>query len=195
MNQPNSHTDQRKEDCRLIAATLDGDLDAFGQLVQKYQDRLFHGISHMLGNASEAEDVVQEAFILAFTRLDSFQSKSAFYTWLYRIAINTGISHKRKKRPVVSLDVEQSPALGIADEKGETPDQGIHREERVAEVHRALDRLSDEHRQIIVLREIDGLCYESISEILKLPVGTVRSRLHRARSQMRELLGLMVTDE
>lgn len=195
MNQKNQQPDNQNDDGRLIQATLDGDTDAFGRLVQKYQDRLFHGISHMLGSPSDAEDVVQEAFVLAYTRLGSFQAKSQFYTWLYRIAINTGISHKRKKRPVVSLDADHSPAHGMADEKSESPDHGMHVQEQSAEVHRALNRLSEEHRRIIVLREMDGLCYESISEILKLPVGTVRSRLHRARAQMRELLGLVTTDE
>lgn len=195
MNETNPQSDNRNEDSRLIQATLEGDTDAFGKLVQKYQDRLFNGISHMLGNPSEAEDVVQEAFVLAFTRLSSFQAKSQFYTWLYRIAINTGISHKRKKRPVVSLDADNSPALGLTDNKSDAPDRGIEVEEQTVEVHRALSRLSEEHRRILVLREMDGLCYESISEILKLPVGTVRSRLHRARAQMRELLGLVATDE
>jgi RNA polymerase sigma-70 factor (ECF subfamily) len=157
-------------------------------LVEKYQDRLFNTVFHMVGNREEAEDVVQEAFVQAFVKLESFQRASAFYTWLYRIAFNVAISRKRRKRPEVSVEQTREATGQEPADSGEAPDGRLQREESVEQVHAALDRLSEEHRAILVLREMEGFCYERIADVLDLPVGTVRSRLHRARLQMREHL-------
>lgn len=177
-----------KEDAQLIDEVLAGDSKSFELIVRRYQDRLFNTIFHVVGSREEAEDVVQEAFVQAYLKLKTFKHNSAFYTWLYRIAFNTAISHRRKRRPEVSVEAARE-LLGEepVDAREDASDRLI-RDERSAQVHRALAELSDEHRAILVLREMEGLCYERISEVLDLPVGTVRSRLHRARLQMRDQL-------
>jgi RNA polymerase sigma-70 factor (ECF subfamily) len=176
------------EDARLIEMTVAGDAEAFGRLIARYQDRLYNSLVHYLRNTTEAEDVLQEAFVLAWTRLASFQGKSSFYTWLYRIAFNTAISRRRRQRHHVSVERD---LMGAATDIGGSiagPEAGLEAEERAGELMAAMGRLNEEHRAILVLREMDELSYEDISEILDLPVGTVRSRLHRARSQLREQL-------
>jgi RNA polymerase sigma-70 factor (ECF subfamily) len=176
------------EDVQLIDDCLRGDSASFGLLVRKYQDRLYNTLCHVVGSREEAEDVAQEAFVQAFVKLASFQRNSAFYTWLYRIAFNTAVSRSRRKRPQRSVDAARE-ALG--EEPMDTTEEvteRLLREERATQVRAALEELSEEHRSILVLREMEGLCYEEIAEVLELPVGTVRSRLHRARSQMRDQL-------
>lgn len=177
-----------RDDAQLIDQSLNGDSAAFGQLVRKHQDRLFNTIVHVVGCREEAEDVVQEAFVQAFVKLETFQGNSAFYTWLYRIAFNTAISRRRRKK--VEVSVERSRELtGVEPvDEGDAPSDRMEREDRVRQVRTALDALSEQHRSILVLREMEGCCYETISEILDLPIGTVRSRLHRARLQLREEL-------
>ena len=176
------------DDADLIAETLAGQNAAFGKLVEKYQDRLFNTISHLAGNAEDARDIVQEAFVQAFIKLESFRGSSAFYTWLYRIAFNIIAGWRRKRRPMASLDCNREQ-LGIEPvDNGNGPVEQLEAAERCRQVRHALGQLSDEHRNILVLREIEGCEYESIAEILDLPIGTVRSRLHRARLQLREEL-------
>ena len=181
-------TDDNPTDQQLIAETLDGQTAAFGRLVHKYQDRLFNSMVHMLRNPSDAEDVVQDAFLLALRKLDTFKGNSQFYTWLFRIARNTAISKLRRKKPTVSLESTDSEQRLDFPDDSPAPSAEMERRERQTELMRAMDKLSGEHREILVLREMEELDYESISEITELPVGTVRSRLHRARSQLRELL-------
>ena len=187
-------TSTNQQDGDWIQATLDGDREAFGNLVRKYQDRLYNGLLQMLRNEAEAEDVVQEAFILAYTKLKSFQRKSAFYTWLYRIAYNVSISRMRRQRPVASIHSADRDEPMQLPGRAPSPDAGICQQERASQLALALDRLSEEHRVILVLREIDDLDYEAIAVILEIPVGTVRSRLHRARLQLKEQLELMDVD-
>jgi RNA polymerase sigma-70 factor (ECF subfamily) len=176
------------DDAQLIEETLAGHSAAFGQLVRKYQDRLFNTVVHVAGNAEDARDVVQDAFVQAFVKLDTFQGCSAFYTWLYRIAFNVAASQRRRKRPALSVERARE-ASGIEPmDDADDPAEEVERDERCRQVRHALGQLSEEHRTILVLREIDGCCYDSIAEILELPVGTVRSRLHRARLQLREQL-------
>ncbi len=176
------------DDARLIEETLAGNSAAFGQLVQRYQDRLYNTLVHVIGSPEDALDVVQDAFVQAFVKLESFRGRSAFYTWLYRIAFNVAATQRRRRRPVLSVDHAREEG---GDEPVD-PDQGpldhLEQEERCRQVREALKVLSDEHREVLVLREIDGCCYETIAEILDLPVGTVRSRLHRARLQLRDEL-------
>lgn len=173
---------------QLIAETLAGNAAAFEQLVLRYQDRLFNAMTHVATAREEAEDVVQEAFIQAYLKLKSFQQTSSFFTWLYRIAFNLAISRKRKRREECSVDEHREQTGREAVDGGEDAAERVLREERAVQVRSALDRLSDEHRAILVLREIEGCDYETISAILDLPVGTVRSRIHRARMQLREQL-------
>lgn len=182
------------DDAQLIQATLSGKSAAFGRLVQKYQDRLFNTMLHVAGNAADAQDVVQEAFIQAFLRLETFAQESAFYTWLYRIAFNVAATHRRRKKPRVSIE-EARDRRGEEPTSHETgPSESLERQERSRLVREAIAALPEEHRMVLVLREIDGCCYETIAEILQLPIGTVRSRLHRARLQLREKLKEVLVD-
>ena len=173
---------------QLIDTSLQGDSAAFGKLVQIYQDRLYNAMVHFCGNAVEAEDVVQEAFVQAYLKLASFQRNSAFYTWLYRIAFNTAVSRRRRKRPESSVDQVREQSGDEPVDPGDAPADQMIRDEYVALIHAALARLSEEHRSILVLREFDGCEYEQIAEILSINVGTVRSRLHRARMQLKDHL-------
>lgn len=176
------------EDSRLIEETLAGQSAAFGQLVQKYQDRLFNTLVHVIGSPEDALDVVQDAFVQAFVKLESFHGRSAFYTWLYRIAFNVAATQRRRRRPVLSVDRARDDGGEEPADTDHGPLENLEREERCRQVREAMKILSDEHREVLVLREIDGCCYETIAEILELPVGTVRSRLHRARLQLRDEL-------
>jgi RNA polymerase sigma-70 factor, ECF subfamily len=176
------------DDKWLIAETLAGQTEAFGILVQKYQDRLFNTVAHLSGNVEDARDIVQETFVQAFVKLDSFRGCSAFYTWLYRIAFNIGAGWRRKHKPVASID-RNGEQIGLDPvDNGVGPVELLERQECRRQVRQALKKLSDEHRTVLVLREIEGCDYDTIAEILGVPVGTVRSRLHRARMEMREYL-------
>jgi RNA polymerase sigma-70 factor (ECF subfamily) len=177
-----------KDDAQLIDEALTGATEAFGQLVTKYQDRLYNTLLHVVSSREEAYDVVQDAFVQAFLKLDTFQQTSAFYTWLYRIAFNAAISRRRREKS--SLSVEQTRELTGQEPicRNDGPGKRLEQQERAGQVQAALATLSEEHRAVLVLREIDGCCYETIAEALDLPIGTVRSRLHRARMQLRDQL-------
>ena len=182
------------EDLQLIGEVLKGQTMVFGQLVQKYQDRLFNSVAYMVENAEDARDIVQEALVQAFLNLGSFQGSSAFYTWLYRIAFNVAATQRRRKRPVISVENsrEQTGMEPIDEHPG--PAELVELEERGRQVRQGMAQLSAEHRAVLILREIDGCCYEDIAEILDLPIGTIRSRLHRARLELREELKSVLID-
>ncbi|MCA9216943.1 MAG: sigma-70 family RNA polymerase sigma factor, partial [Planctomycetales bacterium] len=143
---------------------------------------------HVVGCAEEAQDVAQEAFVLAFQKLTSFKGKSGLYTWLYRIAMNAWISRNRRQRPKISVDAVRESTGTDPEDTSETPQQGIEREEQITQIRTAISELTEEHRSVLVLRDIDGCCYDEISEMLDIPVGTVRSRLHRARMDLKSRL-------
>lgn len=169
----------------LIDQALGGDRGAFTELVQQNQDRLFASMIQVTGSADEAEEVVQEAFIRAFIKLDTFQRQSLFFTWLYRIAFNSALTRRRRKRARISLDhSRETSGLEIADD-GESVDEGMLRDERIGLVRGAMRELTEEHRAILVLREMEEHSYEAIAEILEISLGTVRSRLSRARKQLK----------
>jgi RNA polymerase sigma-70 factor (ECF subfamily) len=183
------------EDAKLIDEALAGNSASFGELVCRYQDRLYTTLLHIVGCSEEAQDVVQEAFVQAFIKLETFQRNSGFYTWLYRIAFNTAISRRRRQRPAASVEQTREATGEEPIDLHEAPGDRLEQRERVAQVQAALARLSEEHRSILVLREMEGFAYETISELLDLPVGTVRSRLFRARMQLREQLEEMLQQE
>lgn len=176
------------DDAQLIAETLSGKSAAFGQLVQKYQDRLYNTLVYVVGNAEDALDLVQEAMVQAFLKLESFHQTSAFYTWLYRIAFNLAASQYRRRRPTASIEQAHAASGEEPIDLQAGPVEQLEQAERCRQVQRAIAALEDEYRTVLVLREIDGCSYETIAEILDLPVGTVRSRLHRARLRLREQL-------
>jgi len=183
------------DDGLLIDQTLAGNSAAFGKLVQKYQNRLFNTLVHVTGCHEEAEDVAQETFVQAYVKLGSFQRKSSLYTWMYRIAFNLWITRRRRKRPEVSVDQVRDVSGDEPVDEGEDPLQRMEREERARQIQLAIHELSEEHRTVLVLREMEGCCYETISEILELPVGTVRSRLHRARLHLKDRLKTVVEEK
>ena len=175
------------DDHRLIAECLNGDTAAFGALVRRYQDRLYNTAYRLVGNAEDAQDVVQEAFLSAYQSLGNFKGDSLFFTWLYRIAVNTAISLKRKQRAVLRID--GGPAAEPLDPSElSRPGHALEQAEQGQRVQWALSRLSPEHRAVLVLKDMEGQKYETIADALGVPIGTVRSRLHRARLELRELL-------
>jgi RNA polymerase sigma-70 factor (ECF subfamily) len=179
------------DDHRLIAECLNGDTAAFGALVRRYQDRLYNTAYRLVGNAEDAQDVVQEAFLSAYQSLGNFKGDSLFFTWLYRIAVNTAISLKRKQRAVLRIDGgrDGGPAVEPLDPSDVSrPGHALEQAEQGQRVQQALSRLSPEHRAVLVLKDMEGQKYESIADALRVPIGTVRSRLHRARLELRELL-------
>lgn len=184
------------DDRRLIAEALAGKTASFGELVLRYQDRLFHVAHRVMGHPDDALDVVQDSFVNAYQSLASFKGDAEFYTWLYRIAFNTAISAKRRKRATVSLDrgnstglSDRETGLDPEDRAADTsPDSALERSEDEQLLNAAIAKLSAEHRTVLLMKDIDGLKYEDIAEVMGVPIGTVRSRLHRARLELRNLL-------
>jgi RNA polymerase sigma-70 factor (ECF subfamily) len=176
------------DDQRLIDQCLDGDAAAFGELVRRYQDRLYSTVYRLVDNPDDAQDVVQDAFLNAYQSLDGFKGDSLFFTWLYRIAVNTAISHKRKQRVLLSIDAGRNSAQPLDDSEYSRPGETLERAEQGQRVQHALARLSPEHRTVLILKDMEGQKYEAMAEILRVPIGTIRSRLHRARAELRELL-------
>jgi len=184
------------DDAQLIEATLAGQSTAFGELVTRYQDRLYNGVVHVTGSTEDARDVVQDAFVQAFVKLNTFRGGSAFYTWLYRIAMNLAISHcRRRRRPTVSIERSREATGSEPVDQSDGPTAGLEQDDRVTQVRQALASLSDEHRTVLVLREMEECSYESIADMLDLPIGTVRSRLHRARLQLKDELRKVIQEE
>ena len=173
-------------DKQLVARVQKGDSRAFDMLVLKYQHRIFGLISRYVHDADEVQDVAQEAFIKAYRALPKFRGDSAFYTWLYRIAINTAKNYlvSRSRRPPGSdVDVEDAEyyASGGALHEIETPESALFGAELKAVVEAAIRELPEDLRTAVTLREFDGLSYEDIADIMDCPIGTVRSRIFRAR--------------
>lgn len=175
----------------LIARILAGDRAAFGLLVERYQQRVYNTVYRVLHNAEDAADATQDVFLNVYQALGSFKGDSEFFTWLYRIAFNTAISHKRKRKPNRSLDGDGSQTISLepADKSVDVaPDAAQERREDEQTLMNAVALLSVEHRIILILKDIEGRKYEEIAEIAGIPVGTVRSRLHRARLELRTIL-------
>ena len=177
------------DDRRLIAETLAGRTAAYGELVRRHQDRVFNLAARILGNPEDAADAAQEAFLHAYQALPGFKGDSEFFTWLYRIAFNAAVSQKRKRRPAGRLDFGDGGSTEPADPASlDPPPSGLEQAEEVAQLTAALARLSADHRAVLVLKDIDGLAYDEIAAVVGVPVGTVRSRIHRARLELRTLL-------
>jgi RNA polymerase sigma-70 factor (ECF subfamily) len=179
------------EDRRLVLECLRGENAAFEELVRKYQDRLFNAVYRLVDNAEDATDVVQEAFLSAYQSLHSFKGESEWYTWLYRIAVNSAISLKRRRPQMIHLGGHNAgePWSQLADSSAGThPEHGLEREEEERRVQQALNQLPAKDRAVLILKEVDGLSYEAVAQVLQVPIGTIRSRLHRARMKLRRLL-------
>ena len=187
----------KEVDQQLVERAQRGDKHAFELLVVKYQRRLGRLISRFVRDSAEAEDVTQEAFIKAYRALPGFRGESAFYTWLYRIAVNTAknylVAHKRQP---VSSDVQAEDAENY--EEGDllrdiaTPEAELHTKQIAQAVNEAVDALPEELRTAITLREIEGMSYEDIAQMMECPIGTVRSRIFRAREASAEKIRPML---
>ena len=177
---------EREVDQELIARVQRGDKKAFDLLVLKYQQKVINLVSRYIRDPSETLDVTQEAFIKAYRALPKFRGESAFYTWLYRIAINTAKNYivaQGRRPPSTGVDAEVAEQLEVGTRLKEhaTPEHFLLEQEIAETVHRAIEDLPDDLRTAITLRELEGLSYEEIARAMSCPVGTVRSRIFRAR--------------
>ncbi|HLU21723.1 RNA polymerase sigma factor SigW [Lederbergia graminis] len=176
-----------------IKQVLRGDQEAFGEIVELFKDKVFHLCYRMLGNRHEAEDIAQEAFVRAYVNIHSFNQKRKFSTWLYRIATNLCIDRIRKKKPDYFLDAEVAGTDGLTmysqiAAEGKSPDSEVETLELQEIVQREILRLPDKYRVVIILRYIDDLSLNEISEVLDMPLGTVKTRIHRGREALRKQL-------
>ncbi|HHV97234.1 MAG TPA: sigma-70 family RNA polymerase sigma factor [Clostridiaceae bacterium] len=178
----------------LIEKSKKGDISAFEELIETYQNKVFNIAYSMLNNYEDANDVAQEVFIRVYKSIKNFKGESSFSTWLYRITTNVCLDElrKRKNKNVVSID-EDIPfddgevTRQIVDD-GPTPDIIAEKKEVREIVNEAIGQLSEEHKTVIILRELQGLSYEEISKIINCPRGTVKSRINRARSALKNIL-------
>jgi RNA polymerase sigma-70 factor (ECF subfamily) len=178
------------EDAELIAAALEGSEAAFASLVGRYQDRVFRLLGRFTRDQAECEDLGQEVFLKVFRKLHTFQQDSAFFTWLYRIAVNTASDHlSRQGRRRLQL-VEDDSMLDEArsDREGEEPERPVMAAELSEATQRVLAKLPEKYRTILVLREFEDLSYTDLAQVLELNMGTVESRLFRARQRFKEAL-------
>ncbi|WCJ61013.1 sigma-70 family RNA polymerase sigma factor [Fontisphaera persica] len=187
------------DDLVLVRRAQRGDLDAFDQLVQRYQERIYAAIYHMTANHEDANDLAQETFIKAYRALPSFKGDATFFTWLYRIAVNKTLNflRQRKNRLQLSLNdldnqVENDPEL-VALISDKTPRRDIHLAELQEKLNKAMMKLSDTHRTVVTLHDIQGLPHEEIARIMDCNEGTVRSRLFYARQQLQAYLAEFLT--
>lgn len=184
----------KEVDQQLVERVQRGDKHAFDLLVAKYQRKLGRLISRFVRDSAEAEDVTQEAFIKAYRALPGFRGDSAFYTWLYRIGINTAknylLSNKRRAPTSTPLDAEEAELLEEGDmlREVDTPENELMSKQVVGVVQASLQQLPEDLRSALTLREIEGLSYEEIASVMNCPVGTVRSRIFRAREAVAENL-------
>jgi RNA polymerase sigma-70 factor, ECF subfamily len=177
----------READQALVERVQAGDKQAFGLLVTKYQRKLLRLVSRLVRDPAEAEDVAQETFIKAYRALPAFRGESAFYTWLYRIGVNTAknwlVANGRRAPTTTDMDNTEAENYGEGDllRDGDTPERLLMSKQIVDTVNSAMADLPEELRSAVTLREIEGLSYEEIAQVMDCPIGTVRSRIFRAR--------------
>jgi len=172
----------------LVTRCRDGDREAFAELVQKYQNRVLTLATRMLDSRSEAEDIAQDIFIKVFQSLQDFRGASRFSTWLYRITVNHCLNYIRRRTRQQQRLVGAEPGEWMQEAPASNPHKRLEEKERWVLVQAKLQGLSPEHRTIILLRDFEGLSYEEIADVLQLETGTVKSRLHRARMELKALL-------
>ena len=184
---------ERNIDQALVERVQKGDKSAFDVLVLKYQNRIIQLVNRYVRDADEAMDVAQEAFLKAYRAIDRFRGDSAFYTWIYRIAINTAKNHlvaSGRRPPGGDIDAQEAEqyegATGLREY--DTPERLILKDEIQATIARAIDSLPDDLRTAITLRELEGMSYEEIAQTMDCPIGTVRSRIFRARDAIDTIL-------
>lgn len=187
-------------DQALISLIKSGDKEAFTLLVKRYEKKILNILYLQLGNIPDLEDLAQEVFIKVFKNIGSFRGESQFYTWLYRIAMNISYDYKRKNREIYSLDEplkedeEDTFEKVLFDSSIEDPLSVIETEELKEKLRKFIKELPKEYQEVLVLREYEGLSYEEIAKILNCPIGTVESRLFRARKELKEKILKEVKD-
>jgi RNA polymerase sigma-70 factor (ECF subfamily) len=198
-----------RPDVSLLQKAQKGDRGAYGQIVLLYQDRLYNAVVRLVGDREEARELTQEAFTRGLMKLDTFRGDASPYTWLFRIAVNLAISQLRKvqRNRVFSLDRPSANGQGrgddqaaglidrVAQDRSEPPPQRLERRERDEAVLAALGRLDAEYRAVLVMRDIEGFDYQQMADILGLPLGTLKSRLFRARLALRDELRTYLSDK
>jgi len=190
----------KSTDGLLVQRLQAGDMSAFAELVRRYQDRVFNAVWRICGHAEDARDLTQQAFLKAYESIGSFRGRSGFYTWLFRIAVNQALSHRRqaRRRATQSLDAPAGPevigsqaaalAARVQDRSAANPADAAADGELHERVVTALRQLDQDFRTVVVLRDIEGFDYAQIAEILGIAPGTVKSRLHRGRMALRAAL-------
>ncbi|HVM51184.1 MAG TPA: sigma-70 family RNA polymerase sigma factor [Candidatus Acidoferrum sp.] len=192
--EPSSAESSPTDESELVQRARKGDLPAYDELVRRYQERIYATVYHMTANHEDANDLAQEAFIKAFHALKTFKGGSSFYTWIYRIAVNKTINFlkQRKHKPQMSLDdldfnAEHDPDF-VALISDKTPRRDVGLTELQEKLNAALQRLSEPHRLVVTLHDVQGLSHEEIAKIMHCNIGTVRSRLFYARQQLQAYL-------
>ena len=185
-------------DLNLVKRARNGEQEAFRLLVERYQRKVYSIAFNVVHNHEDAMDLTQDAFVKVFRRLEGFQGQSSFYTWLYRIVVNLGIDHLRKRGRVHQVDYDDQigrdlpvgarEASILPSRLGTNPAKNAARRELVEHINKALESLSENHRMAIVLREVEGLSYQEMAEIMGVSKGTVMSRLFHARKNMQDAL-------
>ena len=184
----------------LVARAARKDKEAYRMLVERYQSRAFAIAFEVVRSREDAEDIVQESFVKAYLALKKFKGDSSFYTWLYRIVYNLAIDYKRKiqRRGGIASEYDESVMSGVKDgphSQLESPDRSLERGEVAEQISAALSELTEQHRTIVLLREVDGLSYDEIAKIVGVKKGTVMSRLHYARKKLQESLKNYVVED
>ena len=191
MEPPRKSVDAQPDDQTLVRRAKDGDMSAYDELVKRYQERVYGTVYHMTSNHDDAADLSQEAFIKAYQALKSFKGDSSFFTWVYRIAVNRTINflkQRRNRTPHMSLNdidfqAENDPDM-VALVSNNTPRRDVALSELQEKLNAAMQKLSEEHRLVVTLHDVQGLSHDEISKIVGVNSGTVRSRLFYARQQL-----------
>ncbi len=189
---------EAKLDLALVRRVQQGDKHAYNLLVSKYQQKILRLVSRFIRDHMECEDVTQEAFIKAYRALPNFRGESAFYTWLYRIAVNTAKNHlvsTSRRPPSQDLDAGEADhtAAGINFVELNTPESALMNAELLAVIRETIQHLPDNLREAIVCREFDGMSYEEIADVMDCPIGTIRSRIFRARETLEQAMAPFIS--
>ncbi len=176
-----------RSDRELVQLSQQGDADAFNELMQRHQEKIFNSVYRFSSHWDDAHDITQKAFLNAWKKIGNFKGDSAFSTWMYRIAFNQSVSHRREtgRHRAASIHAEEGEA-GVDPGYDADPSAPVEASENEKRVHQALALLPEADRKIIVLKDLKDLSYDEIAAILEIPKGTVRSRLHRARLELKE---------
>ena len=184
-----------EQDLEWLERVIAGDTVAYRGLVEKYQSRIYGMVYGMVRNREDASEITQETFVKAYNKLETFRLDSSFYTWIYRIAVNRSIDLLRKKKRRRNSEFDESIATRDGDgslidrHHQENPSKALERKQLYGKIMDAMEALPDDQRQVVLMRELDGMSYKEISDMMGIPEGTVMSRLYYARKKLQELLG------